>query len=49
LPDVEEPVPEGAEVILLLHEKGRILKALPDTPEIRTAVRDAFPRNDGER
>jgi len=38
LPAPENPVPGGAKVILVLGEKGAVLKALPDTPENRKAV-----------
>jgi hypothetical protein len=44
LPAPGQPIPDGAKVILLLGEKGTVLKALPDNPENRRAVRDAFAR-----
>ena len=37
-PWVEQAIPAGAEVILLLDERGRIVKALPDTEANRDAV-----------
>ena len=42
LPAPEQPIPDGAKVILLLSAKGNLLKALPDTPENRKAVRAAL-------
>src|SRR5262249_55300474 len=46
LPGQEEPIPDGAMVLLLLDRKGRVLKALPDNAENRKAVRAALPRKD---
>jgi hypothetical protein len=43
LPAQERPVPDGAKVLVLVDEKGNLLKAMPDTPENRKAVRAAFP------
>ena len=43
LPAQERPVPDGAKVILLVDEKGNLLKSMPDTPENRKVVRAAFP------
>jgi hypothetical protein len=44
LPAPAQAIPDGAKAILLLNEKGGLLKALPDTPENRKAVRDALTR-----
>jgi hypothetical protein len=38
LPPVQEPIPAGVKLILLIGEKGRIPKALPDTQQNRKAV-----------
>ena len=43
LPGIQEPIPAGAKVILLIGEKGDVLKALPDTQENRKAVRHVLP------
>lgn len=37
----EQPIPKGAEVILVLHPSGMLNKALPDTAENRKAVDEA--------
>lgn len=39
LPAVQEPIPPGVKFLLLMGEKGNILKALPATQENRKAVR----------
>jgi uncharacterized protein (TIGR03066 family) len=38
LPPVQEPIPAGVKLILLLGEKGNLLKALPDSQQNRKAV-----------
>lgn len=43
-PASSAPIPAGARTLLLLDEKGRLLQALPDNPENRRAVQDAFSR-----
>jgi hypothetical protein len=48
LPAAQEPIPAGAKLILLMGEKGNILKALPDTPENRKAVRTALSKSQGK-
>jgi hypothetical protein len=48
LPAVQEPIPAGVKLILLLGEKGNILKALPDTQENRKAVRTVLSQPKGK-
>jgi hypothetical protein len=43
-PASTSPIPEDAVAILLLGEKGHIMKALPDSAENRRAVRKAFSK-----
>ena len=49
LPAVEKSIPAGAKVILLMGEKGKLLKALPDTQENRKAVRAALSDQKGKK
>ena len=42
LPGVQEPLPAGVKVLLLMGEQENLLKALPDTHENRKAVRTAL-------
>jgi uncharacterized protein (TIGR03066 family) len=48
LPPVQEPIPADVQLILLMGEKGNILKALPDTQESRRAVLTVLPEQKGK-
>jgi hypothetical protein len=48
LPAVQEPIPAGVKLILLLGEKGNFLKALPDTKEHRKAVLTILSQQKGK-
>jgi uncharacterized protein (TIGR03066 family) len=48
LPPVQGPIPAGVKLILLIGEKGSILKALPDTQENRKAVLTVLSEQKGE-
>jgi hypothetical protein len=43
-PSSTQPVPDGAKAILLFGGSGEFLKAIPDSPESRQAVKNALSR-----
>jgi HEAT repeat protein len=47
-PKAEQAVPANTDVILLLDEKGGLVKALPDTEEERKAVKTAMEKVQGK-
>jgi hypothetical protein len=49
LPPVQESFPADVQLILLIGEKGNVLKALPDTQENRKAVRTALSEQKGKK
>jgi hypothetical protein len=49
LPAVEEQIPTGAKAILLVGEKGDLLKTLPDTRENRKAIRTILSEHKGKK
>jgi hypothetical protein len=49
LPEVQEPIPGGAKIILLMRDKEAVLKALPDTPENRKAVQTVLSEQKGKQ
>jgi hypothetical protein len=48
LPAVQEPIPVAVSLIILLGEKGNLLKALPDTEEHRKAVLTVLSQQKGK-
>jgi hypothetical protein len=49
LPAIEKSIPAGAEALLLVGEKGHVLRALPDTPENRKILRTVLSKRKGEK